>query len=218
MYHLIKKDFFMQKRQLMIAVLLTVFFSFTLSNMGTSGFIIGILAITYQLVFGASALEDKNNSDIILNSLPIKKNTIVLSKYVSIYVFTAYAIILYGFISIIDNVLKLPLNVPFTFTGLMGALAVVTLHCSISFPLLFKYGYIKSKIANLFVFFVFVFGGTAMVKYWSQGNQAMMEQNPIALFSGNSNVEAIIVSLIPLLIILISSYFMSLAFYTKREF
>ncbi|GIN92692.1 hypothetical protein J22TS1_37430 [Siminovitchia terrae] len=91
MYHLIKKDILMQKRALKLSILLMIFFSFTLSNLGAAGLTIGILAITYQLVLGASALEDKNNSDIILISLPIKRTTIVLSKYVSIYIYAAYA-------------------------------------------------------------------------------------------------------------------------------
>lgn len=93
MYHLIKKDFLIQKRQVMLTLLLLVFFSFSLSPMGAAGLSVSILAITYMLVFGAGQLEDKNNGDVMLISLPIRRHTIVLSKYVSVYVFAAYALL-----------------------------------------------------------------------------------------------------------------------------
>ncbi|MFC0418229.1 ABC-2 transporter permease [Cytobacillus solani] len=113
MYHLIKKDILMQKRALKLSVLLIIFFTITLSNIGPAGLTVGVLAITYQLVLGASALEDKNNSDIILISLPIKRATIVLSKYVSIYIYAAYAAIGFYLIYFIVNLLNLPLDIPF---------------------------------------------------------------------------------------------------------
>ncbi|MDV2687075.1 ABC-2 transporter permease, partial [Alkalihalophilus lindianensis] len=88
---------------------------------------VGVLTVTYQLVLGACALEDKNNGDIILISLPIRRNTIVLSKYVSIYVYAAYATLGFYLTYLIINLLNLPLDIPFNFTGFIGAIMAVTL-------------------------------------------------------------------------------------------
>ncbi|WP_102275536.1 ABC-2 transporter permease [Cytobacillus massiliigabonensis] len=218
MYHLIKKDILMQKRALKLSVLLIIFFSITLSNIGPAGLIVGILAITYQLVLGASALEDKNNSDIILISLPIKKTTIVLSKYVSIYIYALFAAIGFYLIYLISNLLNLPLDIPFNFSGLIAAIITVTLFCSISFPLIFKYGFLKSKMANLIIFFVFVFGGTGLVSYFSRNNKLMLSQELITFLSNSSDFQLFIILAAPLFLILICSYYLSLAFYRNREF
>jgi len=219
MYHLIKKDLLIQKRALKLSALLIIFFTVTLlHNIGTAGLTIGVLAITYQLVLGASALEDKDNGDMILISLPIKKTTIVLSKYVSIYIYAAYAILGFYFVYLIINILNLPLNISFNVTGLMGAITAVTLFCSISFPLMFKYGYLKAKMANLIIFFLFAFGGTGLVSYLSDNNHLMISQDIMTFFSNKSDIVMYMILLIPLICILICSYVISLSFYNKREF
>lgn len=218
MYHLIKKDILIQKRTLKLSMLLMIFFTITLSNIGAAGLTIGVLAITYQLVLGASAIEDKNNSDIVLISLPIKRNMIVLSKYVSVYIYAAYAIMGFYLIYLIANLLKLPLEIPFNFTGFAGSVIIVTLFSSLSFPLIFKYGYLKSKMMNLIIFFAFVFGGTGLLSYLSKDDQLMLNQEIITFFSNRSDLELVIMLMIPLALILSCSYFISLTFYKNREF
>ncbi|WP_313800236.1 ABC-2 transporter permease [Cytobacillus sp.] len=218
MYHLIKKDILMQKKALKLSVLLIIFFTITLSNMGPAGLTVGVLAISYQLVLGASALEDKNKSDVILISLPIKRTTIVLSKYVSIYIYAAYAALGFYLIYLITSLLNLPLDIPFNFSGFIGAIIAVTLFCSIAFPLIFKYGFLKAKMANLFIFFVFVFGGTGLVSYLNKNNKLLMSQDIISFFRNSSDIELLLILAVPLVLILICSYNISLAFYKKREF
>lgn len=218
MFHLIKKDILMQKRALKLSVLLIIFFTITLSNIGPAGLTVGILAITYQLILGASALEDKNNSDIILISLPIKRTTIVLAKYVSIYIYAAYAALGFYLIYLISNLVNLPIDVPFHSTVLIGAFFAVTMFCSLSLPLIFKYGYLKSKMANLVIFFVFVFGGTAVVGYLNEHDKMKLSQNIIGFFNHTSDIAALLILFVLLGVILVLSFFISLTFYRGREF
>lgn len=219
MFHLIKKDILMQKRAFKLSILLMVFFTITLlSNMGSAGLTIGVLAITYQLLLGASALEDQNNSDIILISLPIKRTAIVFSKYVSIYIYAAYAIFGFYLIDLLIGSLNIPLDIDFNVQGLMGAIIAVTLFSSLSFPLIFKYGYLKSKMANLIIFFVFVFGGTGLVNYLSKNLEWILREDIIAFFNNRSDIGLFMIVMVPVVFILISSYYLSLNFYQKREF
>lgn len=218
MYHLIKKDILMQKRSLKLSLLLFIFFSITFSNIGSVGLAIGVLAITYQLVLGASALEDKNSSDIILISLPIKRSSIVLSKYVSTYIYAAYAILGFYMVHLITNLLNLPVVSSFNNSIITGAVIAVTLFCSISFPLIFKYGYLKAKMANLIIFFAFVFGGTALVSYLNENKDVFISKEIINFFNNGSTFIMEIIIVIPLTLILLCSYFISLNFYRKREF
>lgn len=217
MYQLIKKDILMQKRMLKLSIFYILFFTITLSNIGTFGLTFGILTISYQFLFGASALEDKNNSDRMLISLPIKKSIIVLSKYFSIYVYTAYAILGFYLLDLIINWFNPPMmNVHFTFTGLIGGIIAVTLLFSIALPLIFKYGYLKSKTLNLIIFFVMGFGGALLIEKISKNKY--LSQKIIEVLNKGSEIELFLLAMIPLTILLIFSYFLSLSFYNKREF
>ncbi len=218
MYHLIKKDILMQKRAMKLSLLLMIFFTFTLSQLELVGYTVAVLAVTYQLALGASSLEDKNNSDKILISLPIKRNIIVLSKYVSVYVYAAYAILFYSLINAIGHMMHLPLDFPLTLSGVMGAVVAVTLFSSISFPLLFKYGYLKSKMANIIIFFVIIFGGTALFKFINAGENLALSQKLTAFLSEMSNAGTFILLVGVLLVMISVSYAISLSFYNKREF
>lgn len=217
MFHLIKKDILMQKRTFALSILLMLFFTFTLSSLGPAGLTVGILAITYQFVLGASALEDKNNSDIILISLPIKKGTIVFSKYVSIFVYLAYAIVGFSLIYVIGTLLSLPFEIPLTKVGILGAVASVIFFFSISFPLIFKFGYVKAKMPNLIIFFVLVFGATPIVVNISNNEQSVIGQKIAAIINQGSIMYTAVMILI-LGILFFTSYFISLGFYSRRQF
>jgi hypothetical protein len=197
---------------MLLSLLIMLFFSFSLSSLGTAGLAVSTLAICYMLVFGAGVLEDKNNSDMMLVSLPIQKKTIVLSKYVSVYVFAAYALLVNYVIHMAADLLHIPdFSFPFTLEGIIGAAAAVTFLFSISFPLIFKFGFLKSRMANFILLFALVFGGTALT------NQIAPKQ-AAALIGERSDLEMMIFAVITLILLLVVSYFLSLSFYRSREF
>lgn len=66
MVYLIRKDFLIQKRNLLVCVIIALLMSVAWSNMGDLGFLMGTVVVSYLLIFGAIAIEDKNNSDILL--------------------------------------------------------------------------------------------------------------------------------------------------------
>ena len=212
MYHLIKKDFLIQKKSLKLSLLLMLFFSVTFSTLGSNGLTVSILAISYMLVLGASALEDNNNSDMMLASLPIKKHIIVLSKYISVYVFAAYALLINCIIHLTVDLFQISnFSFPITGNGIFGAVIAVTLLFSISLPLLFKFGYLKSKMANYVILFVLVFGGSGITDN--------LAQNPRMRFlSDMPDIGTMILIFIGLMVLMFVSYFLSLTFYRNREF
>ncbi|MEJ9407074.1 ABC-2 transporter permease [Schinkia azotoformans] len=215
LYHLIKKDILIQKRNLLMACILIAFFIFTLSNIGMAGLSISILAVSYTLALGVSQIEDKNKSDLMLVSLPIKKSKIVLSKYISVYVFVLYAILVNYIFSFIIKIFELPIKFEwFTVDGILGAIISVTIFTSISLPLIFKWGYTKAKLPNYIIFFLFVIGAMSVIS-----NLDYYSTTRIFEFFGQlSNSEMIVLILIPLVLIVTISYLLSLVFYSKREF
>lgn len=219
MYHLIKKDIIMQKRTIGLSLLFILFFTFTLSEIGPSGLVVNILAVTYMLALGASAVEDKNNSDIMLVSLPIKKDIIVCSKYISVYIFAVYAALINYLIYLIINQLNLPIEVlPFTSNGLFFSIVAVTLFSSIILPLIFKYGFLKSRVISIILFFVFISGGLSLIDNLSKNQNSIFVQKILNLLNSSSDIQIALLILIPVVIVLFISYILSLNFYKNREF
>lgn len=218
MYPLIKKDILIQKKVVTLAIFMMLFFAVTLSSMGPGATIVGILTVTYMFVLGASAIEDKNKSDIILVSLPIKKQTIVLAKYLSVYVFATYAILLYAIIYFGVQLLHIPLEMSLTQSGIISTLFIITVFFAISFPLIFKYGYSKAKTPNLILFFILVFGGTALVNNLDQLSSWTFIQNTVTFLSERTETQLLLLLLPIAFVILVISYFISLRFYQEREF
>lgn len=217
MFQLIKKDILIQKKQIVFSLLLMLFFTLTLSNLGPTGITIGILAITYQLGLGASAIEEKNNSDMILISLPIKKKTIVLSKYVSIFVYLVYAVLGFMCIFFAAKLFNVPYEVPITKTVVVSSFASGVIYFSISYPLIFRYGYLKSRMPNLILFFVLIFGGAASAVNLLNNEQSVLGQK-LSQFLQESDMMITVILIVVLAIIWTASYLISLRFYTKREF
>ncbi|MBA4601758.1 ABC-2 transporter permease [Thermoactinomyces mirandus] len=215
MYHLIKKDILIQKRSFPIAILLTLFFSFSFTEMGSAGLTLSVTAVTYMLTLGASALEDQNNSGKLLVSLPITRKKIVLAKYLSVYVFASFAILLNYLISLIVDFLRLPQgSLPLTAEGILGAVVAVTLMCSITFPPTFKLGYIKAKTIIFVLFFIMAFGVSSLAAKISQ--TGLFNENTLFTRISQFSITAIILAVT--FIVLIISCLLSLNFYKKREF
>ncbi|MDA1475163.1 ABC-2 transporter permease [Bacillus changyiensis] len=212
MYYLIKKDILMQKKAVKLSILIMIFFTFFLFKIGSAGLSIGVLAISYQLALGASSLEEKNHSDKILISLPIKKSTIVLAKYLSVYVYALYATIVYSLIYFVVNQLSAQPELSISFQALEGVVIIVTMFASLSFPFIFKYGFIKSRIPNFIIFFTFLFGGTKLYEYLSDKGQLVSMFNQLS----SAGISTLMIGVV--LLMFVCSYFLSLNFYKKREF
>ncbi len=212
MYHLIKKDILIQKKAFLFAFLLTLFFSLSFTGMGSAGLALSVSTVTYALVLGASALEDKSNSDKLLVSLPIPRNKIVLAKYLSVYLFAAFAILLNSLINFLADLLRLPLDsFPLTVGGILGSIAMVTVLFSVSLPLIFKFGYIKSKIINFVLLFTVMFAGASFI-------DSILSQNTLESFAKSFPFTMPAVILAATFIILLISCLLSLTFYKNREF
>lgn len=219
MYQLIKKDLLMQKKALMFALLYLIFFTFAIAKNEPIGLTIGIMVVTYMLALGSASLEEKNDSDIMLLSLPIKKKSIVLSKYLSVYII-ATGVFLFNYLIYLGvHTFSIPLEMfPITYVGFAGAIIAVTIFSSISFPLIFKLGYAKSRIINLILFFGLVFLSAPVTEAINKNENLAVKQWLQKLVYESSNIEKTLVIVLPLLVILMISYKLSLTFYTKREF
>lgn len=219
MVRLIIKDILLMKKTLLICMAYIVFIIFAFQSMGAGAFATGVTAATYMLVITACAYEDKNRSDIVINSLPIRRQTVVLAKYVSVYVYIALSAVAYGAATAVLPLLKAPITVyPLGIEIFISGVSAATLLSSIFLPIFFKFGYMKSKLVNFILFFsAFAFAGflgNALMRGGVLENLnkyiVILSQQPDWMFA----------ALIILVIFAIQfvSYQLAVAFYKKREF
>lgn len=118
MINLIKKDLLIQKKSFIFVFFYSLFMFVIFNNPAFVNmiYVMGMIISVYFFLITGNMEDEKNKSDILLNSLPVLRSRIVLAKYVSVFV---YMFIGAFFLGIAGLVFHLPLF-PFT-TRLMNA-------------------------------------------------------------------------------------------------
>lgn len=218
MISLIFKDLLIVKKTIIICIGYMVLFIFAFQSMGSGGFQAGVVAVAYMLSTTAAAYEEKNKSDIILNSLPVARRDIVLAKYLTIFVYVAIAVVAYSVAIGIVNLLRLPIKYSnINLDGIISAMFSVSVLYGIYFPIFFKVGYLKAKAINFILFFVFFFGVTLLVKEISNENAEWVKTITKLLQNQPSFMIGVYTICITFILLLLS-YIASLKFYESREF
>lgn len=219
MLNLILKDILVQKKTLAFLLLYIIFFMFAFQNIGTGAFSAIVIAVTYLMVSTVSSLEDKANSDIVMNSLPLTRKTIVLSKYLSILIYALLAILGYMAFSLILTFARLPISAPpITLESLGAALTGVMIMNGIYYPVYFKMGYTKAKIVSFLLFFLFFFGTMTLVKEITRGMPSEQLQSIIGHLSQGLDLQSFLILVGVSFIFLILSFALSVKLYYSREF
>lgn len=219
MFNLILKDFLVQKKTLPFLGLYIIVFMFAFQSIGAGAFAAIAIAVTYQMVASASNYDEKANSDIIMNSMPLDRKSIVLSKYLSVVLYFVLATLGYMVFSMILNLIHIPINIPtISPKNLVVAFIGVMVMNGIYYPVYFKMGYIKTRIVSFILFFGAFFGVISLLDLMndSQSNKIL---NTITTFFNNGTDTQILLMLVGgTLVLLLISYVISVKFYSNREF
>ncbi|WP_058485023.1 ABC-2 transporter permease [Defluviitalea phaphyphila] len=217
MFNLILKDILIQKNTLRFGIVYILLM--ILSSRQFDMFLISVTVFSYIMIQVSSALDDKNKSDILLNSLPLNRKTVVGAKYLSTFIFAAMAIVYYILITGVIKIFKLPFKVyPVSFESVVGALFSIVLVTSIYFPIFFKIGYIRSRIIN----FILFFGGSTvagiLISKLIENKNKTFIQGILQFLNNQSNIQIVAEIFVIMILLLVISYVFSLKFYRKREF
>lgn len=140
MFSLLKKEIVIQKKILIFSFPIVILYLAILPLQTISLFPIATL-LSFFFIINANDIDEKNKSNVLLNSLPISREQIVAAKYISVFVFALISIIIANasglFLKILDptnqiNWINIE-DVLRTFCILGG---VMTLY----YPLYFKFG------------------------------------------------------------------------------
>lgn len=219
MYNLIIKDILIQKKQVVFSIIYLAFILVAFQGMGEAMLPMGLVALTYMLSMTSCGYEEKNKSDVMLNSLPIKRANIVAAKYISVFVYLVMGIIAYGLFTKIMIMMQVPLKTyPITLEAFIGGFVAVSLMTGIWLPIYFKFGYMKLRVVNFVLFFLFFFGTSFLTKYFKEKQNSQWVQNIIKFLDSQGDITIALVIIAIVIIFLFISYGLSVKFYSKREF
>ncbi|WP_459499482.1 ABC-2 transporter permease [Bacillus sp. C1] len=164
MQQLIMKDLILQRR-IGIFYLGYPFLLLVINLNNDSLLTICCLSILIIGIIVSEGSEEKNNSEIILSSLPIRRKEVVIAKYIFSSILIAIGIILSYMIGLIQHQLgTLDMNGAMMWGAMLGGIVGATLYASIALPIGFGMGHMSSKYIAPFGGTIFAFSSGMIVK------------------------------------------------------
>lgn len=208
---LILKDLLNLKSNMKVMILFMILFGY-MSSIGdgnNSSFVGVIIVLCTTMIVSTFSYDDLNKWDSYVLTMPIKRNTIVLSKYLTMLIFSLMGVIFSLIISIINGYFKntLILSETLIITGLILSISVC--FASLILPLIYKFGTEKARLLMIASFLI----PTAALL----GLKNLLER-----FNSNVSIDIILNTLVyclPFIAILffVISYFISTKIYCKKE-
>jgi len=194
---LILKDFIIQWKFLIWYILYPVFFYMALTDTGNL-FIIMSVIITIGATVKTFEADSKNESEVIVNSLPILRKQIVYAKYI-VAIIILFISVTVGCFTI---GMKSEVNLfEFIETTMVASISFILVYLSFVLPISFWLGYKKTILITIVIFM-------ALIVILETLFQINLEQ--IQLYNSMLFVSSICMFII--------SIFVSVKIYKKREF
>ncbi|KEK26150.1 ABC-2 transporter permease [Bacillus gaemokensis] len=207
MQQLVLKDLLLQ-RKLVVLYLAYAFFLLLINFNNDALLTICCMTIPFIGTIVSVGHEVKNESEIILNSLPFQREEIVIAKYILASILIVIGIILSFLIGLIQHQLgTLDMNGMMMWGAMLGGIVGAILYVSIALPIGFGMGHISSKYIALFVGTIFAFSSGMIVK-----NLWMNVENQ---WSSSLFVNAILLT--GIFLIYVASMVLSVSLYKERD-
>ncbi|MBR9657399.1 ABC-2 type transport system permease protein [Bacillus sp. TE9106W] len=197
MKQLILKDFIIQWKFLIWYILYPVFFYMALTDTENL-FIIMSVIITIGATVKTFEADSKNESEVIVNSLPILKKQIVYAKYIVAIIILFISVTVGCFTMGMKNGVNL---FEFIETTMVASISFILAYLSFVLPISFWLGYKKT----IFITIVIFMAPLVVLEALFQINLEQIQLYSSLLFIGS-------------ICMFIASVFVSVKLYEKREF
>ncbi|MFY9176183.1 MAG: ABC-2 transporter permease [Caldicoprobacterales bacterium] len=219
MLNLILKDLLVQKKSLLFALGYCFFLVFAFQSMEGTAPVAATIAVVYLLIQYSFAYDDKNKSEIMLNSLPISRKDIVLAKYLSVLLYIGLATVAYMFATLVIKMINIPLKVQFlSLQTISISFFIVSLMASFYLPVVLKYGYLKSKMFNIVMFLLFFFIPMGIISLNQKPGFSLSVNMSLKDAISWSNWQITLLVIGFSLLMMCVSCFISINIYNNREF
>jgi len=203
MFSLILKDLMLLRRGLWIQVGFWVFFLGRANRFGISFLVISLLMACIPI-----SIDEKNKTESLFVSLPVKRSTIVIARYIYILLVIAVVITVTYFSSRALNIL-LPADFKkaISFHNLLAPQLVVMFFMSLALPIIFRYGYhLEEGIRTIAISMSVIFGSIILlIVIWPILGVDLFSIKLVYMFLG-------------MCVLMLLSLGISLLIYKRREF
>ena len=209
MLGLIKKDILMIKNNSKFLILsLIIYVMFAIANEVDISFIIPFMIAMFFI--STFSYDEYNNWHAYAITLPNGRNNVVKSKYIATLLLITVATLVSIILSIVMSSIRKTLDIEEILSSCMGSTIAIIFIISLIYPLLFKFGSEKGRIALFIVSFVLV----GIVSLSSKITTFSISKNLI-IFVENNLPLIFIISIVLMLSI---SYIISVKIYSKKEY
>ncbi len=222
-FNLLLKDFLILKKVLWFPFIYAFGMSVAFSDTYAGALSASTIGVSYMLMIQACARDEKNKSELMLNSLPIRRRDIVLAKYLSIIPYTIIGMLAYLLTQGIIYITGIPITLSnLSLEVITGVYVTIIGMISIYFPIYFKLGYLRSNIVATVLFLGGFFLTIALLRDGLGGVYNPLNQDALSgvgnwlQTQGDWQIASYLIVI--MLITLATSFFLSLRFYAKREF
>ncbi|WP_416197145.1 MAG: ABC-2 family transporter protein [Sporanaerobacter sp.] len=145
MFNLVKKDLKLSTKINIFAVVYAMFISAMGMNLPVDlpvniMYILGIINFVFVSVIYSIGYDDKNKSEVVLNSFPIDRVDIVRGKYVTLIIFILISVFTLLFTNAIEALGLKSAGRPADIWDIVAAMSLLLVFYSIYYPLYFKLG------------------------------------------------------------------------------
>lgn len=204
MFNLILKDFLIQKKIIIVYIATLILYLFLNKSPVFVGFIYSIV-----FIMNAYSYDEKDNINILLNSLPYTRKEIVSSKYIGALIFTSlFVIIIFVGDLVINGSTAL---FSWKETLLIFGLVMVTIAFILPFSYKFKSQYLLIASAVLFGLYML-----AITSFFRNFNDKLREL--IQEFMTLQEIQFYFLTILMIIILYIGSWLLSLRIYKRKVF
>lgn len=212
MIHLIKKDFLLTKKYL----ILTMFFGFIIPILysliapillGFPTLVMSVLLVGVLLVGNAFIEEEKYpKAEMLLCSTPYTKRALIIEKYIFTFLVFIYCCITYKCVSLILPSIFFP-----DFKTVLEALLIYAIFWGFSLPLQYKFGIQSTKIILSLGICVFPVAATFL-------RNVSFDWMQISMFGELTDLWQSVILIIIIILVEVLSFSTSSKIYMRKEF
>ncbi len=219
MWNLVIKDILLQKRSLGFTLffLILIFYVFS-SNQSISGsmYVVGAIGLYYIYSVRVAYAEFKNNTEVILLSLPVTRLDVVVAKYFSLLANAGLAILLMGALGAVSSLF---LHIRYlNWSDVAAVFMIIGLMGAVTIPVYAKFGVQWGRIVNLFLFMAIVFSAHDVINYLGQVQPGQAGLGLLVTLVSQHSWLPVALTLALLLFILGASYLVTFRLYLNKDY
>ncbi|QQP12307.1 ABC-2 transporter permease [Lysinibacillus agricola] len=204
MVNLILKDVLIQKKLILFYIATIILYLFIDVSLVMIGFLYSMAFITMSFSY-----DEKDNANILLNSLPYTRKEIVSSKYIGSLVHTLLIIS----ITYIGNFFLNGKEVLFLWKDILLIIGLVTVALSFILPICYKF-----KTQSLMIGVGTLFGiYMVAIKFFTPSLKETLKK-PIQKFMTLQETQMYFVAILTIIILYVGSWLVSIRIYTRKVF